>query len=161
MLHQIKNRWTGAVLFELECGSLKICLEAGVKAKANLSYANLSAANLRAANLSAADLSAANLSDANLSAAKNMKLPTGETWADYLSQTVPALLTAGGRPLSEVATAEHWNCHDWGNCPMAAAFGVSRIDDVPILYRPRAEQFVRLFDANQIKLKDILPKSTS
>jgi len=68
-LFQIKNRWNAKVLFELECGSLKLCVEAAVRANANLSAADLSAANLSAADLSAANLRAADLSAANLSAA--------------------------------------------------------------------------------------------
>jgi hypothetical protein len=79
-----------------------------------------------------------------------MRLETGETFAEYVRDVVPALCTAGGKPLAEVAAA--WDCHTWGrpgnpSCPMAVAFGVHRLEDVPVLYRPRAEQFVRLFDA--------------
>ncbi len=135
---------------------------------ANLSSADLSSANLRLANLSSADLSSAdlrsanlssaNLSSADLSSAKNFRLPTGELWSEYLTQTVPALLTAGGKSLAEVATVEHWECHGWDNCPMAAAFSVKSLDEIPILHRPRASQFVQLFDAGQLKLEDILPK---
>ena len=32
----IKHRYTGAVLFALECGSLKLCVEAAVSTGANL-----------------------------------------------------------------------------------------------------------------------------
>ena len=66
MKFEIKHRITGAVLFELECGSLKLCVEAAIKSGANLSYADLSYANL-----SYADLSSANLRSANLRYAKN------------------------------------------------------------------------------------------
>ena len=67
MKYEIKHRWTGAVLFSLECGSLKLCVEAAVAQRANLSNADLSYADLRDANLSDADLSYADLRDANLS----------------------------------------------------------------------------------------------
>ena len=36
MKYEIKHRITGAVLFSLECGSLKICVKAAVEARANL-----------------------------------------------------------------------------------------------------------------------------
>jgi len=74
MIFEIKHCFTGAVLFSLECESLKLCVEAAVNARANLrgaylSGANLSDANLSSAYLSGAYLSRANLSDANLSSA--------------------------------------------------------------------------------------------
>ena len=59
---KIKHKWTGKVLFELEKekNSLKITLEAGVKANANLSDADLRNANLWNANLRNANLSVKN-----------------------------------------------------------------------------------------------------
>ena len=81
---EIKHRYSGAVLFEMETESIKLCLEAAVKSEADLSEANLSraylseadlseahlrGAHLRWANLSEADLSEANLSGADLSRA--------------------------------------------------------------------------------------------
>jgi hypothetical protein len=123
---------------------------------ANLSGANLSGANLSGANLSGADLSGADLSGADLSRAdlsradlSGANLPTGETWETYLSETLPALLTAGGKTVEEVVS-HSWECHSWENCPMAFAFDGHGIDDVPILLRPRAEQFVQFFDAHLI-----------
>ena len=124
---------------------------------ANLRFANLSSANLSFADLSSADLSSANLRSANLSFADlssaNLSfanLPTGERWERYLSEVVPALLKAGGKPLEIVCADEHWNCHGWDNCPMAAAFGVKGASETPLLLQPRVEQFVQLFDAGQI-----------
>jgi len=69
---QIKNRWTGDIIFESEKTTYKEAIEEAVKSKAdlskaNLSWADLSNANLSNANLSWADLSNANLSNANLS----------------------------------------------------------------------------------------------
>ena len=89
----------------------------------------------------------ADLTGANLTRAL---LPTSESWEDYLAEVVPALLTAGGKTLAEVATPEHWNYHTWDNCPMAAAFCCNQMDAVPALYRPRAEQFIQFFDAGLI-----------
>ena len=63
---EIKSRWNATVLFSLETGSVKLCVEAAVKSRANLSGANLSRANLWGADLSGAYLSQANLSRANL-----------------------------------------------------------------------------------------------
>jgi hypothetical protein len=112
---------------------------------ADLSGADLSGADLSGANLSGANLSGANLSGANLSGAY---LSDGMKWEKYLSELVPALCTAGGKTLEEVAAA--WDCHSWQNCPMAVAFDVHYLEDVPVLYRREAEFFVMLFDAKII-----------
>jgi uncharacterized protein YjbI with pentapeptide repeats len=69
MKFEIKARLDGRVLFTFECETLKICVEAAVKAKADLSEANLYGANLSRANLYGANLSRANLSGADLSEA--------------------------------------------------------------------------------------------
>jgi uncharacterized protein YjbI with pentapeptide repeats len=69
MKYEIKHRITGAVLFSMECESIKLCVEAAVRAGCDLSGANLSDANLSDANLSDANLSRADLSDATLSGA--------------------------------------------------------------------------------------------
>ena len=66
---QITARITGAVLFEIECGSLKLCVEAAVKTGANLTGANLAGADLTGANLARAYLAGANLTGANLAGA--------------------------------------------------------------------------------------------
>ena len=66
---EIKSRWDASILFSLETESLKLCVEAAVKYRANLFGANLSSANLSGADLSRANLSSANLFGANLSGA--------------------------------------------------------------------------------------------
>ena len=58
---EIKNRWTGGVVFACEAGSMKLAVKAAIEAKANLREADLSRANLRGANLREADLSGADL----------------------------------------------------------------------------------------------------
>ena len=68
-LFQIKHRFTMKVLFEKNCESLKVCVEAAVKSGANLPGAYLSGANLPGANLYRAYLYRAYLSRANLSGA--------------------------------------------------------------------------------------------
>ena len=66
---EIKSRYDSAVLFSVEISSLKLAIEAAVKARANLRGANLRDANLRGANLGDANLGGANLGDANLGGA--------------------------------------------------------------------------------------------
>jgi len=119
---------------------------------AYLGDADLVGANLRGAYLGDADLGDADLVGANLRGAnlRDATMPGGETWEQYLADVVPALLVAGGRPLAEVATEKAWVCHSWDNCPMAAAFGCDSIDGVPLLYRPRAVEFIQFFDARLI-----------
>ena len=65
-LHQIKSRFSGFVLFEMECGSLRFAVEAAVKGGAYLGGAYLHGANLVGANLVGANLGGANLGGANL-----------------------------------------------------------------------------------------------
>ena len=69
MKFEIKNRWNGEVIFALECGSLKLCVEAAVKSGASLTGANLTMANLDGANLTGANLTRANLDGASLTGA--------------------------------------------------------------------------------------------
>jgi hypothetical protein len=63
---------------------------------------------------------------------------------------LPALLTAGGKSIADILSTEAWNRHSWDNCPMAVAFSCQSVDSVPLLLRPRVEQFVQLFDAGLI-----------
>ena len=63
---EIKNRWTGEVIYACEAGSMKLAVKAAIEAKANLSEANLREANLRGADLRGADLSGADLRGADL-----------------------------------------------------------------------------------------------
>ena len=46
MKFEIKHRYSGAVLFALECESLKLCVEAAVKAQVSLSFADLYGSDL-------------------------------------------------------------------------------------------------------------------
>ena len=128
-------------------------LEAKVNAGANLRGADLRGVNLWGADLWGADLGGADLGGANLGGAKMNEatiLPAGYRWDVYLSEVVPALLVAGGRSLAMVAAS--WSCHEWTNCPMAVAFDVHNLDDVPPLYRREARQFVQLFDAGLLSV---------
>ena len=125
---QIKNWWSAAVLWEGEAADLRDAVLQAVAADANLRDADLTGANLRDA--------------------KSVRLPTGELLDEYFNQTLPALLTAAGKSLDSFKP--HWECHSWDNCPMAHAFDAHDLSGVPLLLRPRAQQFVKLFDARQI-----------
>ncbi len=46
MKFEIKNRWSGELIFSIETDSWKLAVEAAIKAKADLSEANLSEADL-------------------------------------------------------------------------------------------------------------------
>jgi hypothetical protein len=121
--------------------------------RARLDGASLNGASLDGASLDGASLDGASLDGASLDGARldGARLDTGETWEEYLSVTVPALCTAGGRTLEEVSAG--WECHSWDNCPMHIAFNGARGDSdpkVPILLRPRVRQFVKLFDSRLI-----------
>jgi hypothetical protein len=123
--------------------------------RADLSGANLSGANLSRASLSRANLSGANLSRANLSGAN---LSGALTWEQYLSEVVPALLTAGGKTLAEVLATGCWQCHSWENCPTHAALGANSLAEVPAPWRLEAARFIELFDAGAIPMP-VLPES--
>jgi hypothetical protein len=109
-----------------------------------------------------ADGARANLAGAYL--AGETRLPAGFAGKLYLSELVPALLTAGGKKLEEVANSETWGCHSWGSegrelaCPIATAFDVHQISDVPILYREQANFFIQVFDAKLVPLDAVLGK---
>ena len=122
---------------------------------ADLRHADLRGTILQDAALQDADLEGALLQDADLRGTRlaGALLPTGESYEVYLTQVVPALCTVAGVPLHEVAAA--WDCHAWDNCPMAVAFGVDALWEIPLLYRPRVEQFVQLFDAGLLPCPSI------
>jgi len=63
MNFQIKNRFSGAVIFSLETKNLKFCLEAAVESGADLGGADLRGADLRGAYLGGADLGGAKITD--------------------------------------------------------------------------------------------------
>ena len=56
MKFEIKHRWSGAVLFELETDSFRLCVEAAVKEDVNLARADLAGADLAGADLAGAKL---------------------------------------------------------------------------------------------------------
>jgi hypothetical protein len=66
MKFEIKSRYDASVLFSLETESIKLCLEAAVKHRADLRRADLRGADLRGAYLQHADLRGADLQGADL-----------------------------------------------------------------------------------------------
>ena len=151
---EIKNRWTGSLIFEAEAISLKMAVEQAVKV-------SLHAADLRAANLSNANLRSADLRAADLSNAKNIgdfTMADGSKFSQYLKVVVPALLTAGGKTLESVLASGCWDCHSWKNCPMAIAFDIDSPDKGPPLLQARINEFVQLFDAKLIPKPTLQPQ---
>ena len=95
MNFQIKHRFTGAVLFELETKSLKLCVEAAVKLSAYLGDADLRGADLRDAYLGGADLRGANLARANL---RGANLRDADLRDAYLARADPRDADLRGEP---------------------------------------------------------------
>ena len=100
MKHEIKNRWTGEVLFTYEapegmesgmiaCHAVETAIAQNADLwGANLQDANLQDANLRGANLRGANLWGADLHGANLWGAKNAPMIiTGLLWTVYIDST--------------------------------------------------------------------------
>jgi len=126
-------------------------LEGAYLEGAYLEGAYLDGAYLDGAYLKGAYLKGAYLEGAYLEGAIVAGCALGvPTFAAYLSEVVPPLLRAGGLTLRAILDAGAWECNDWANCPMAVAFSVHSLDDIPALHRPRAQQFVSLFDAGLI-----------
>ncbi len=98
--YQIKNRLTGAVIFEGEAESLRLLVIFAVSKNANLRDANLCDADLCGANLSGADLSGADLSGADLSSA-NLSTIRNDFWdvllrAQHEVKTLREKIISGG-----------------------------------------------------------------
>jgi hypothetical protein len=122
---------------------------------ANLSETNLTRANLSRAYLSEADLSWANLSKANLTCADLTRadltgtiLPNGMTLPQYIEWLPSGLLTQGGKTLEEVAAS--WGNHTWTDCPMATAFSVGSLQEIPECHRQGAALFIALYDGEHL-----------
>ena len=85
MKHEIKNRWTGEVLFTYEAPE---GMESGMIARHAVETAIAQNANLWDANLVGADLRDADLRGANLRGAKNAPMIiTGLLWTVYIDST--------------------------------------------------------------------------
>ena len=66
---EIKNKWTGEVIFAHDCdnNSVRVTVQAAIRAKVNLRGSDLRNSDLRGSDLSGSDLSYSNLSGSNLS----------------------------------------------------------------------------------------------
>jgi hypothetical protein len=99
MTVEIKNRWTGAVLFTSQVETVREALEEAVKVRANLAGANLAGAylvraNLAGAYLDGANLDGANLAGANLDGAYLVRANGIGDWAKAIRDDIRAVLDA-------------------------------------------------------------------
>jgi hypothetical protein len=116
---------------------------------ASLQGARLQAASLQGVNFQWASLDQVGMHGVNLEGAI---LEDGIRWETYITAVVPALLQAGGRSLAEVLATGCWGCDTWEHGPLAEAFGVHRLEDIPPLYRWQAERFLRFFRAGLLPI---------
>ncbi len=96
MLYEIKHRFTGTVLFSLETESLKLCVQAAVKAEAYLLGADLLGADLGGADLGGADLRGAYL-----------------LGADLLGADLGGADLGGAAGVIHLGTPDGWHAHAW------------------------------------------------
>ena len=90
---EIKNRWTGEVIYACKAKSMRLAVQAAIKADANLRDANLRYANLEGADLEGADLWNANLEGANLEGA-NLDYSCWPLWCGSNKVKVDAKIAA-------------------------------------------------------------------
>src|SRR3990167_4445552 len=110
MKFEIKNQYSGFVIFSLETDSLKLCVEVAIKSGSDLSGAYLSWADLSGSDLSGADLSKANLSKANLSWADLSGSDLSGaylSWADLSGSDLSKANLSG----SDLSGAKNFNKH--------------------------------------------------
>ena len=120
-LVEIKHRFSGVVLFSLECGSLKFCLEVAVKSGANLRGADLrdadlGGANLRGANLGGANLRGAYLRGANLGGANLGDADLGGAYlggADLRGADLGGADLRGAYLAADLGSPNGWPAHAW------------------------------------------------
>jgi hypothetical protein len=106
MKYQIKHCLHLAVLFEFECGSLKLCVEAAVKARANLGGAYLGGAYLRGANLGGHQVNG----DIGIIAAGD---PNNWSAIGFVDQETGALIVSVGCRVKEIGEGRaYWSSAD-------------------------------------------------
>ena len=101
-MFKIKHRWTGAILFEAEAGSIKVALELAVQKKTPLRGADLRGADLRGADLRGAYLSGADLVDAGCD---SRGYSFTAHWSD---QDKAFVIVAGCRYFTLAEAKAHW-----------------------------------------------------
>ena len=109
MKFEIKNRWSGEIIYQDEAESFKALILSAIKAGANLSGADLWSANLRSAdlwsaNLRSADLRSANLSGADLSGANLRSADLRD--ANLRSANLSGANLSGAEHISDRSNAE-------------------------------------------------------
>lgn len=145
-LHQIKHRYSGKVLFLLECRSLKLCLEAAVKAKINLDGADLAGSNLDGAFLNDARLYGASLVGASLVGASlvgarlygadlvgaNLDFSAWPLWCGSLKAKVDKRIARQLLYHTIVVSRDHF---DWPQALIDEANKFHRVGEVPAIAR--------------------------
>ena len=97
-----------------------------------------------------------NLLPSKFDSLDDLRLAAAKLQIDVLLvTTVDTVFAAGGKTVEELLAAGCWDCHEWTNCPMACAFGVQSLDDIPLLFKPRVEQFIQLYDAKLLPRPDV------
>ncbi len=121
-LIEIKNRFSGKVIFSAECLGIKACVELAVNGGASLRGADLSGAslkgaylrdaNLRGAYLKGADLRGADLSGADLSGAslKGAYLPKIAKIENLFTKILDAINSGGDLEMSDWHTCDTTHC---------------------------------------------------
>ena len=107
--------------------------------------ASLDGARLVGARLVGASLVGASLDGARLDGAS---LPDGRDWETYKDDHLAGLCST---PEIVAKATEAWGGHDWGNCPMHAAYGIKGIDQAPEDKRIAMAAWVALYDARLLE----------
>ena len=115
MEYEIRDRFYGNVIFSLATKSFKLCVEAAVSSRVDLSGSNLSGADLFGSNLFGSDLSEADLSGSNLSVSD---LSGCDLFESDLSRA-----DLSGCDLSGV---------DLSGCDLSGAIGVNKFLSTPL-----------------------------
>jgi len=115
---EIKSRFDASVLFahEAEGNTLKITLEAAVKARANLAGADLADANLAGADLAGANLADANLAGAYLARADLAGADLADAnlaRADLADANLAGADLAGAYEVIDAGTPNGWRTVGW------------------------------------------------
>ena len=130
---------------------------------ARLFMARLEAADLRGADLRGADLRMARfghatLTDATLTGARfgggypgddialvGAAMPDGRSWEEYREDHLAGICSD---PVVVARALAAWGGHTWESCPMGAAFGIDKFEDVEDAgLRLRVGCWVALYDA--------------
>ena len=125
MKHQIKNRWTGEVIYEGEAETLRDLVATAVKEKVSLSDSDLRDSNLRGSDLSDSDLRGSNLRGSDLSDSdlrgsdlSDVKIKRLAVFVIYKYQTWAVISGTGDqwvRMGCYFRTRKDWDADFWNN----------------------------------------------